>query len=131
MEIFFFLLIVFSIFGSSDAFHVRRDAQNPNNDSLNKSGHDQIIHYRGVRIKKVEGLTACLPNDYSYSIKSLIISESNTYECNEENIEVHSDFRPGCGEPLRTETFFLSSKHSCLQSEQTYSPICLRVKTSV
>ena len=60
-----------------------------------------------IGTKKVEGLTACLPNDYSYSVKSLTISESNTYECNEENIEVHSDFRPGCGEPLRTSTYLL------------------------
>lgn len=133
--IFFFNLLIVYCY----AIHIRRDINNiklePVSSSSdvpvnNKNNHqDEIIHHRGVRIKKVDGLTACFPNDFSYSIKSFVISETNTFECNEEFLEVHADFRSGCGEPLRTASFYLSNKHSCLQTDQSYSPICLRVKT--
>jgi len=113
---------------TQDPIHIRKNRQIKKEPEQIIDSHPHKREHRGVKVKNVEGISACFPNDYQYNIKSFIISDANTFDCKEEHIEVHADFRPGPNEPFRTATFYLSVKNNCLQTEQEYTKTCQNVK---
>ena len=78
-----------------------------------------------------EGLNPCYPNRFRiYRVKEFYISENNTFNCNEEFIEILFEQINPDTETNETVTRYLSGEFGafCLFESQRYSETCKQIK---